>query len=191
MTIDLGNWIYILIFLGETIYLLADSIYIICLWKKKAIPAAVIGFIRTVIWIVVTSSVIIDIQSDSLKILFYCLGYVVGVLLGVYFEKKLSINYYSVRIVTTTSETDNITAALKPLGVSCKFHRGRDNTASRVIGAATVRHDFLTEVMSVIRQTDPQAYTYAHKLSKVVKLNSSRLVPFGRLKMHRNLTQIL
>ncbi len=178
--IDFGIWIYPLVFFGETLYLLGDSLYLIYLWNKKAGAAAAMGFIRTVIWVIVTSSVIVDVQSDPLKVVCYCLGYVAGVLLAVSLEKQFSNGFISMRIVADPDDGEKLVSALRIIGLKPDLvHGSSGDGARRIVGFVTVRRNQEQEILDSVLSGIPNAFIYTSKLSEFITASAAtRLTPF-------------
>lgn len=176
---DFGIWIYPLVFLGETMYLLGDSLYLIFLWNKKAGAAAGMGFLRTVIWVIVTSSVIVDVQSDPLKVVCYCLGYVAGVLLAVSIEKRFSNGYIAMRFIVPQEDTPKMMSALASHHWEPSLVPARDcESTALAAGFLVLRRSQVQQAADAVTQAVPQAYIYSGKLSEFKASSASRLTPF-------------
>lgn len=82
---------YTLIFFSKIIENTLSTLRLIVVANGKKKLGALLQGIIALIWIFVTGIVIIDINKDILKILFFCLGSIVGSYLGSLLEEKIAL----------------------------------------------------------------------------------------------------
>ena len=80
---------YILIFLFKVIENTLSTLRIIVISKKRKLLGAILQGTISIIWIISTSMVVINIQKDPLKILSFTLGALIGSYIGSIVEEKL------------------------------------------------------------------------------------------------------
>ena len=80
---------YILIFLFKVIENTLSTLRIIVISKKRKLLGAILQGTISIIWIISTSMVVINIQKDPLKILSFTLGALIGSYIGSILEEKL------------------------------------------------------------------------------------------------------
>ncbi len=83
--------IYISIFICKIIEDALSTLRIIIVSNGKKILGAILQFIIALIWVFITGSVIINVQEDPLKILFFALGALAGSYIGSYIEEKIAL----------------------------------------------------------------------------------------------------
>ena len=83
--------IYLLIFISKIIEIALSTLRLIIVAKKKKKLGAILQGIIALIWIFITSIVIIDVKKDPIKIIIFCLGSIVGSYLGSVIEEKIAI----------------------------------------------------------------------------------------------------
>lgn len=83
--------IYILIFISKIIENALSTLRLIIVANGKKKLGAILQGIIALVWIFVTGIVIIDVNKDPLKILFFCLGSIVGSYLGSLLEEKIAL----------------------------------------------------------------------------------------------------
>lgn len=94
----------ILIYLGIFTFMVIEealkTLRIIVISNGKKILGASLQFFIALIWIIVTGTVIVDIQKDPLKILIYSIGSLVGSYIGSFIEEKIAMgtNIFMVEI---------------------------------------------------------------------------------------------
>lgn len=83
--------IYIFIFLCKIAENMIATLRIIIINNNRKFLGAILQFTNTLIWILGTSLVIVDIQKDIFKILVFAFGSLIGSYLGSKIEEKLSL----------------------------------------------------------------------------------------------------
>ena len=84
-------FIYFLIFISKIIENALSTLRLIVVANGKKKLGAILNGIIALIWIFVTSIVIIDVNKDPLKIIIFCIGSAVGSYLGSAIEEKIAI----------------------------------------------------------------------------------------------------
>lgn len=79
---------YILIFLFKVIENTLSTLRIIAISNRKKLLGAILQGVVSIVWVISTSLVVINIQKDPLKILAFTLGALVGSYTGSIIEEK-------------------------------------------------------------------------------------------------------
>lgn len=83
--------IYFFIFISKIIENALSTLRLIVVANGKKKLGAILNGLIALIWIFVTSIVIIDIDKDPVKIIIFCLGSIVGSYLGSLLEEKIAM----------------------------------------------------------------------------------------------------
>lgn len=81
--------------------------------KGQRMKAAGLGFVECVIWGLVISTIIGTLGDDLFLLLFYCIGYAVGLFLGATIENKIALGTSSLELIASDESTEKITDYLK------------------------------------------------------------------------------
>lgn len=100
--------IYIFIFLCKIAENMVATLRIIIINNNRKILGAILQFTNTLIWILGTTLVIVDINKDIFKILVFAFGSLLGSYLGSKMEEKLSLGDNLFICVTEKDIVDNI-----------------------------------------------------------------------------------
>ena len=94
--------IYFSIFIFKLIEEALRTLRIIVVSNGKKILGAILQFFIALIWLIVTGTVIVDIEKDPIKILIYSIGSLFGSYIGSYIEEKIAMgtNVFMVEINT-------------------------------------------------------------------------------------------
>jgi uncharacterized protein YebE (UPF0316 family) len=81
--------ICLIIFINKIIENMLGTVRIIVIAKNKKITGAILNGLISLIWILSTSMVLINVDSNPYKIFFFCLGAMIGSYLGSSIEEKM------------------------------------------------------------------------------------------------------
>ena len=84
------NVLYIIILIAKILENTLSTLRIILIANRKKLIGALLQGIIVTLWIITAGIVIIDIQKDILKIVFFVLGSIIGSYLGSSIEEKFS-----------------------------------------------------------------------------------------------------
>ena len=82
---------YIAIFTSKILENTLATLRIILVSNGKKKLGAILQGLVTLLWILVTGTVIINLNQDIFKIIVFCLGSIVGSYLGSYLEEKIAL----------------------------------------------------------------------------------------------------
>ena len=82
--------LYIIILIAKILENTLSTLRIILIANRKKLIGALLQGIIVTLWIITAGIVIIDLQKDILKIVFFVLGSIIGSYLGSSIEEKFS-----------------------------------------------------------------------------------------------------
>jgi len=153
----------LIIFLARVTDVAMGTIRVQFIVRRKKILAAAIGFVEVLIFILIVSRVIQDIQHWP-YVLAYAGGFAVGTLLGIYLSEKLSQRAMQTTVICNGSQA-NMEAALREAGFALTRYEGigRDGPVAVLDVVCTARR--LPQLLQVVKATDPKAFFYTQELS--------------------------
>lgn len=163
-----GIWLYLAIFIGEMIYLVIDTLYVMSMGNGKGYVTAGLGFVKIVFWVCVTGSIITNITSDPMKIVVYCCGHALGLLIGMTIEKRLAIGLTSLYVLCGSEDTRKIARELhdRQFGVTILEGHSTDGTKREIILVHLLRRR-TQEAVGLVRGIAPNAFVSTGRLSAV------------------------
>ncbi|MDO4962739.1 MAG: DUF5698 domain-containing protein [bacterium] len=111
-------FIYISIFLSKIIENTLATLRLIVVANGKKKLGAILQGVVAIVWIFVTGIVIIDINKDPLKIVFFCLGTIIGSYLGSLIEEKIALGNILLMCVTKNKFEQTIKDKLNNLKIT-------------------------------------------------------------------------
>ena len=83
--------IYFLIFLTKIIENSLGTLRLIVVASGKKWVGSILNGVIAIIWVIGTGMVLVDVTKDPLRIVFFCLGSILGSYLGSFIEEKLAL----------------------------------------------------------------------------------------------------
>ena len=100
--------IYLAIIVSKILENMLSTLRLIVVANGKKKLGAILNGVIALIWILVTGIVIIDINKDLLKIIFFCAGSVIGSYLGSVVEERIALGTNTLMCITDTKYEQSI-----------------------------------------------------------------------------------
>lgn len=99
---------YFLIFILKVIENAISTLRMILVSTNQKYLSTILQLLCSIIWIITTSMVVINLKEDILKVIFFALGCTVGSFLGSVLEEKLAIGNIMIICISSLDIMDNI-----------------------------------------------------------------------------------
>ena len=131
--------------------------------RRKKFLAAMTGFVKVLIFVLIVSRVIRDIHHWP-YVLAYAAGFATGTLLGMVLTEKLSQQMVQASVISNGSR-EKMEAAVREAGLALTRYEGigRDGPVDVLDVACTTRG--LARLMEVVTSVDPKAFLHAQELA--------------------------
>jgi uncharacterized protein YebE (UPF0316 family) len=152
----------LLIFVMRVVNMSLDTVRVVMVVRGRRGLAWVLGFIETVIFIYVLSTVIQEVDN-FLNIIAYAGGFATGNVVGMWMEDKMALGHTHLRIISQTSGLA-IAEKLREAGyaVTEVSGRGRDGTVT-LLNVSVLRKN-KEKVSEIVEQVDECAFITAEEL---------------------------
>lgn len=149
--------IYIFIFIIKIIENTLGTLRVIVVSNGKKWMGAILNGIISIIWIVGTGMVLINVNKDPLKVVFFCLGSVFGSYLGSYMEETLALGNNVLISIVNYNLGELIARELRKekYAVTCLVGNGKDSLKT-ILMIMTSRKK-TQECVNLISCIDPKA----------------------------------
>lgn len=144
------------IFLIRTINIAMETLRFMFTLRGKRWLAWILGFIQSVIFIIIFASVLANLDN-FLNIIGYAAGFATGNVLGMAIEKQLAIGYVHFNIISRNRSTE-IADALRDAGYGVTEIPARGKESSFMMIDCSVRRKQADEVEEVTLKVDPNAF---------------------------------
>lgn len=107
---------FVLIFFSKTLEVTISTLRNILINKGYRVIGTILSFFEIVLWLMVASKVITEVNENIYKGLMYCLGFSTGVYFGSKLENKLAFGKILVQCIIDNEEALNLTKILRENG---------------------------------------------------------------------------
>lgn len=144
------------IFSARVIDVSLGTIRMILVIRGDKVPAALLGFIEIMVY-TIALSLVIGSLDNPVKLVIFCTGFAVGVLLGTVIEEKLALGYRGIQ-VTIDAEEFNIVEELRADGYPVTTWQAYGKTGPKLMLNIVVKRDTVKNVVDHIYDRCPHAF---------------------------------
>lgn len=145
--------IYLLIILVKTFEVSLSTLRIKLITKGQRVFGALVGFFEIIIWILVISTVLNDIQSDPWKILAYAIGYSLGAFMGVTVEEWIGLGSTKIEVILPKNQTEEIVRKIRGMGFGVTVVEGEGKDEKRSILLIILPRKSVDKVRKILENT--------------------------------------
>lgn len=149
--------LYITIFVSKIIENSLGTLRLIVVANGKKNLGAILQFIITLVWILVTGTVVKNITKDPLTILFFAFGSYIGSYSGSLIEEKLAMGTNLLMAIINNYSADIICNELQNKGVGITSFNGEGTFNKKKILLIFVNRKRQKEISHIIKTIDKKA----------------------------------
>ena len=153
--------LYFIIFISKIIENALSTLRMIVVSNGKKKLGAFLNGIIAIVWILVTGVVIIDINKDVFKIIFFCLGSIVGSYLGSIIEEKIALGSNMILAIIESKYINLIENILNNKDYYTTFIDSTNKDISLLI--IMVRRKKVNQILKTIKRIDKSAIVIAER----------------------------
>jgi uncharacterized protein YebE (UPF0316 family) len=143
-----------IIFFSKVLENALATLRLIVVANGKKVTGAILQFIIALVWVLVTGSVLMDINKDPLKIVFFALGSMVGSYLGSYFEEKMAMGSNTLTAIVNAELSKEITDKIREMGFAVTLVRGEGKDKARSVLYIVVSRKKQKKIIHMIEDID-------------------------------------
>ena len=107
--------VYAFIFFAKLIEVSVFTLRTVYMTRGNKRAAVMFGAVGITLWLIVVSSVLMNITEDPLRVVFYVLAFALGVYLGMLIEDKLAIGLAQIEVIAECETALEITEKFRKL----------------------------------------------------------------------------
>jgi uncharacterized protein YebE (UPF0316 family) len=160
---SVGLWALV-IFVARAVDVTMGTIRVHLIVRRRKFLAPLIGFVEVLIFILIVSRVIRDIQNWP-YVLAYAGGFATGTLFGILLSERLTRGVVEVTIIPHEHCEDELELAIREAGFALTTHlgTGREGNVEIMTVVCTSRQG--SRLAEVVARVDPKAFVYTRELS--------------------------
>lgn len=141
--------IYFLIFIAKVIENALSTLRLIVVANGKKMAGAILNFVISLVWIISTGLVVVNIQKDPFKVFFFALGSFVGSYVGSLMEEKIAMGSNMLLAITKSPYTEQIQAKLKECNYTCYCLQSNEEDILMIMVSRKKRKDILSLMKNI------------------------------------------
>ncbi|HNZ78313.1 MAG TPA: DUF5698 domain-containing protein [Bacilli bacterium] len=168
--------LYIIIFIAKIIEVTIGVLRMVLITKGERKLATVIAFFEIVIWLLVVSTVLVDITEDPFKVLAYAAGFAFGQMFGSLLEDKIALGNIRVEII-----------ADEDIGIKLANHLRDNKFGVTTIEASGMTHKKMIIFLYAARKQMKNILNLCNEVSKdlVITVDDIRPLAGGYYKIRK------
>lgn len=150
----------LLIFVLQVVYVTLLTIRTILTIKGYRYYAAALSAIDVLVY-VTAFKIILDNLDKPINLIIYCIGYAIGILVGVYVEERLALGYVNLSIVSKDAHS-TLAEALREKGFGVTTWNGEGLEGQRKVLYVTTQKKNQRKLYQLIKQIDQDAFVVSY-----------------------------
>jgi len=158
----------LIIFVARIFDVTLGTLRIIFVARGKRNLAPILGFFEVLIWIVVISQLVQNLESATAYI-GYAAGFAAGNYFGMWLEDKLALGTYILRLITA-EEPGELVRRLRAAGFGVTTVAGEGKTGTVQLIYTFVKRRDVEAVLSIIHELKPNAFVSMEEVRSTEKV---------------------
>jgi len=155
----------LLIFALRVLNMSLDTLRVMFVMRGKKVIVWIFGFLQSVIFVVVITSVISNLDNP-LNIIGYSAGFATGNILGIYIEGKLAVGFAEIHIISPRRGSA-IADHLRSEGYAVTEIPARGKDGMVTMMTCSVRRRHVVRLEDAVREIDEEAFMTAEDIRPV------------------------
>lgn len=160
--------IYISIFVFKIIEDALATLRLIVVSNGKKKLGAILQFVVTLIWIILTGTVLMGLQKDVFKAIAFAFGALFGSYLGSVLEEKMALGTNVFMVEVNNDKANNLIKVLK--NENFRISKIKSGNDGKIILMITGARKQTNKVVSIIQKVDNKAIILSEKIKIVQAL---------------------
>lgn len=144
------------IFFARIIDVSLGTIRMILVIRGDKIPAAMIGFFEILVY-TIALGMVVGALNDPVKLITFCAGFALGILVGSVIEERLALGYRGVQVIIDR-EHRHVVEELREEGFPVTCWEASGKAGPKTVMHMVVKRNMATVVADQIYAKDPSAF---------------------------------
>ena len=155
--------IYLLIFISKIIENMLATLRLIVVANGKKKLGAILNGVVALVWIFVTSLVIINVNKDPIKIIMFCIGSVVGSYLGSLVEEKIAMGTNMLICIVNEMYEESVKEKLKDYQITTLCEKDKSYSILFIV----MKRKETKKISKIIKDIDKNAILISEKIKTI------------------------
>lgn len=160
--------LYFLIFISKVFENALATLRLIVVANGKKLVGAFLQFGVALVWVLVTGVVVVNVQKDPLKIVFFALGSFAGSYIGSLLEEKIALGTNLLTVIIDKQYGKVITDHLRDEGFAVTSLEAVGKNSGKYVLMIVNKRKKREEIISIIKKEDNHAMIVSEKASMLI-----------------------
>lgn len=144
------------IFFARVIDVSLGTIRMILVIRGDRVPAAIIGFFEILVY-TTALGLVVGALNNPIKLVVFCCGFSLGILVGTFIEEKLALGYRGVQVIIDRDHCD-LVDHLRDAGFPVTCWEATGKAGPKTVLHMVVKRNMIKKVSDYIYERDPGAF---------------------------------
>lgn len=144
--------LYLFILVFKMIEVSMATTRIVLIARGERVIGACIGFFEVILWIILVSTVLVDVSDDPIKVVVYAAGFALGNYLGSVIEQKLAIGNIRVEAIVKEINGTELANRIREKGYAVTVLEGKGMNYNRNVLLMNIRRKDYKSVVTMIKE---------------------------------------
>ena len=155
--------IYLLIFISKIVENMLATLRLIVVANGKKKLGAILNGVVALVWIFVTSLVIINVNKDPIKIIIFCIGSIVGSYLGSLVEEKIAMGTNMLICIVNEMYEESVKEKLKEYQITTLCEKDKSYSILFIV----MKRKETKKISKIIKEIDKDAILISEKIKTI------------------------
>ena len=166
----------LIIFLSRIIDVSIGTVRTINIVQGRIKIAFILGFIESIIWLIVLSAVLEKVIENTYLAILYAIGFSTGNAVGILLERKLAMGYTNFRVISS-SNGYAIAEKIRNKGFRATVFEGWDGEKKVLEVYVVCERKSLPVIINLVKKIEPDAFYITEQVGIVSKMIRPMMVP--------------
>lgn len=155
--------IYLLIFISKIVENMLATLRLIVVANGKKKLGAILNGVVALVWIFVTSLVIINVNKDPIKIIIFCIGSILGSYLGSLVEEKIAMGTNMLICIVNEMYEESVKEKLKEYQITTLCEKDKSYSILFIV----MKRKETKKISKIIKEIDKDAILISEKIKTI------------------------
>lgn len=155
--------IYLLIFISKIVENMLATLRLIVVANGKKKLGAILNGVVALVWIFVTSLVIINVNKDPIKIIIFCIGSIVGSYLGSLVEEKIAMGTNMLICIVNEMYEESVKEKLIDYQITTLCEKDKSYSILFIV----MKRKETKKISKIIKEIDKDAILISEKIKTI------------------------
>ena len=155
--------IYLLIFISKIVENMLATLRLIVVANGKKKLGAILNGVVALVWIFVTSLVIINVNKDPIKIIIFCIGSIVGSYLGSLVEEKIAMGTNMLICIVNEMYEESVKEKLTDYQITTLCEKDKSYSILFIV----MKRKETKKISKIIKDIDKNAILISEKIKTI------------------------